>query len=207
LLASVTNPAGETTQLDYENPEDAANQCADNDAREDCCRPDGTNCEGLLSEMIEPEGGLHTYEYNWRGRLVRDSGPEGFEKTVARTLSDDGNGYSVSVETATGARRTYSTAYDTEEQRIERTTTTLDGRTSTSIDERDRIVSTAVDGTETTYIRGPDPRFDMYSPVPREVVIRTPAGRTMTMETLRGVTGADGGRCRRRPPERPRSTG
>ena len=49
-------------------------------------------------------------------------------------------------------------------------------------------VTTAPDGTETTAMLGPDPRFGLAAPVATSTTIRTPAGLTMTVAKSRSVT-------------------
>lgn len=52
---------------------------------------------------------------------------------------------------------------------------------------------TAADGTITTVLEGPDPRFGMQSPIPSTLTITTPSGLTATTTTTRGATLADPG--------------
>ena len=148
----VTNSAGETTSIGYESG-------------------------GLLTTFTRPGGRTSRYEYDALGRLVRAENAVGAVQQLTRT--ETLSAITVAVSSGEGRVTKYTTeALDNGDRR--RTVERPSGATTrlTVTPERTRV-SVAPDGTTTTQIPGPDPRWGMRAPVPLDEVTRTPAGRTM----------------------------
>ncbi len=163
-LAEAKNPAGEATKMTYHG------------------------AGGLLATFKTPGGGTSELTYDATGRLTKDVSADGVTTTLERTQSTDG----VSVKVTAGDRLT---TYHLEtlptgerQRRIVRpgglTTvakTLLDGST-----ER-----TDPDGTKTTQVNGPDPRWGSRVIVPQERTVKTPGGKEKTSTWTRTVSLTD----------------
>lgn len=157
-LGSVTDPGGNATRMTYSS-------------------------DGLLATYTDPNGNVHPMTYDTLGRLTKDENPAGGFWALARTDSATGHTntltsalgrtQSYQVETlATGGRRTVNTDASGLQ------TTTVIGADGT------RTV-TAPDGTVTTLIQGPDPRWGMQAPLVAALTRRTPGGVTSTVGSTR----------------------
>jgi RHS repeat-associated protein len=182
-LAAVSDPEGHRHELDYHQYGDGSpNACPDSaEQTDDCCLDDGSNCEGLLSSFVEPTGAIHTYRYDHLGRLVEDTGPEGFSKSLARLEGSETIDYTVDITTARGA----TTSYSVEHLDDERTRYTKTLPTDEAIEREvgdDTTHATLPDGTTVSAELSPDPRFEMHAPYARRVVTQTPSGLTSVAE-------------------------
>ncbi len=160
-LASITNPANESVQLSYTS-------------------------DGLLTTFTDPRTNVSRYSYDAAGRLTRAEDAAGGATTLART--DIANGFSVALTTALGRTTTYQVErLPTGDQR--RLDTFPDG-TQTELMIRQDGTRTArfADGTVTTVVQGPDPRFGMQAPVLSTFSIATPGGLSSTATTQRSAT-------------------
>jgi RHS repeat-associated protein len=165
-LASITNPAGEEISFTH-------------------------TAEGLLTSMTDARGGLHTYEYDDFGRLIRDIQPGGGFKELARTTGD--TGYAVSLTTALGRVTTYL-IQNLPGKKQNRITTTPSGlQTETRISPDGKREVTAPDGTITTIVEGPDVRFGMLAPLEALRTIRLPGGLTYSARHTQTATLMEGG--------------
>ncbi|WP_438035729.1 hypothetical protein [Sorangium sp. So ce204] len=160
-LWKVTNPANETTTLSY--------------------YPNS----GLLQSLEDPLGRLHQFEFDAKGRLIRDEDPADGYKQLTRTETP--NGHRVTVTTAMGLTRGYEVATlpDGSKQRIR---TGSDGlSTVEQISTSGARTTTAADGTVTSIEVNGDPRFGMQSPLVSSEVTTTPLGRTRQVTRSRSV--------------------
>ena len=164
-LASVTNPAGEMTQLNY-----------------------GT--EGLLTGVTGPRGAGFTYSmtYDALGRLTYAHNPAGGSSTLVRTELADG--HRVGITTALGRTNSYLTETLATGVKHHRNTF-QDGTVAESHTGTDGINTTTLpDGTITTNVPGPDPRFGMQAPLIKDSSVAT-GGLTSNTANSRSVTLTD----------------
>jgi RHS repeat-associated protein len=160
-LAGVANPAGESVQLTY-------------------------SAGGLLSALTDPRGNLHRFSYDDQGRLIKDEDPLGGFKSLARSEQD--HGFSVALTTAGGMTTTYQLEYlpDGGQRRVN---TCSCGLTTVDLIVADGSQTiTAPDGTVTTEVLGPDPRFGMLAPLTASLIVKTPSGLTSTVSAARSIT-------------------
>jgi YD repeat-containing protein len=163
-LAAVTNPAGETYQMHYGD-------------------------RGLLTRFEDPNGHASTLGYGDHGRLSSDRNAAGGSQNLSR--QDLGpKSYEVIVASALGV---------TDKQRVERLSTDDEQRTFTLPDNtkttvlrktNDETQIAEADGTQTTLVEGPDPRFGMMAPVARSLTTTT-GGLTAVLTTERTADLAD----------------
>ncbi|MGH7165275.1 MAG: Ig-like domain-containing protein, partial [Nitrospiraceae bacterium] len=160
-LASIITPAGETTALTYAT-------------------------DGLLARLKDARANTHTYTYDTLGRLIKDEDPAGGFAALART--DQANGYTVSLSSTLGR----TTSYQVERLLaggLRRVTTDPSGLvTATVVSTNGTTTLTAPEGTLTTQVQGPDPRFGMQAPLLKSLSVQTPGGLTSTLSTTRTVT-------------------
>ncbi|WAK01496.1 NHL domain-containing protein [Methylobacter sp. YRD-M1] len=137
-LAKVTNPAGESHEMVYTD-------------------------DGLLTSFKDPRGNASTFTYDALGRLLTDINASNGGSTLSRTELVDG--HAVSLTTALD-RVTTHTMRNLSTGDRERTHTRPDNTISTTLEKTDgTFVTTEADGTVTTLVQGPDPRFSMLAPV------------------------------------------
>lgn len=143
---------------------------------------------GLLGTFTDRRGGAHQFGYDDSGRLISDKAPDGFLQTLERQATP--NGYTVTLKTLLGRARLYSVERTPDGPEIRRFTTP-DGLTQ----ERDRadvtLDETAADGTKSTSVLAPDPRFAMQVPTIAQSTQTTPSGRTLITTRSRSFTPAD----------------
>ncbi|MCL6613782.1 MAG: hypothetical protein K6U03_04055, partial [Firmicutes bacterium] len=169
-LQSITNPAGERVNLRY--------------------TPDG-----LLTELVDPRGGLHLFAYNGLGRLVRDEDPAGGVTILER--EEFGNGYVVTMRKKVDARSELVTTYKVENLPTGETRMTNAGCCGgpivsvVSLDGTTTIIHP--DGTVTTTVYGPDPRFGMQAPIVAKMTVETPGGLVYEQEAYRDAVLAEPG--------------
>ena len=157
-LASVTNPANETVRLDY-------------------------YAGGLLKTVTDPKGHGDHFIYDATGRLVRNTNAGHGGWTIART--QEGRGYTASMTSAEGR----TSSFKVEPLAIgdrRQVNTAPDGTVQTKLFKTNGEETTiATDGTVTTVLEGPDPRFGMQAPVPGAVSVKLPSGLTSNTTTAR----------------------
>lgn len=147
-LASVTGPGGDAYQASY-------------------------NPGGLLTSFTNARGQVSRYTFNSVGRLLTATSADEFGQTLVR--SEDSAGHRVSRTTALGRTTIYSAENVSAGSR--RTTTFPDGTRAQVEQGSDGVVRTTMpDGTSTTILTGPDPRFGMQAPLRRSA--------SMTMGSL-----------------------
>jgi RHS repeat-associated protein len=161
-LTKVTNPGGKSHIMDY-----------------------GTG--GLLTSFTDPLGHTSTMDYDSLGRLIKDEDPaNGYTELSRENLG--GGSYRVTTTNAVGGTRSYGVEFlpDGNTRR-----TSVDGRgfvTTTLIGTDGTRTVTTPDGTVTTTVYGPDPRFGMLSPVVTSQTVRLPSGLTSTTTGSRTAT-------------------
>jgi RHS repeat-associated protein len=162
-LASVTNPADETYRMAY-------------------------TADGLLTAFETPNGHASAFRYDGLGRLIEDRDAAGNAQTLVRTWL--AQGYEVAHATAEGRGFIH---------RVERLATGDKRRTfvdpaglgtTALLQTNGTTTLTEPDGTITTRVEGPDPRFGMQAPIPESLTLRT-GGLTASLATTRTATLAD----------------
>jgi RHS repeat-associated protein len=145
-LASVTDPAGGAVALTY-------------------------GSGGLLSTLTDARGGGHRFTYDAQGRLTRDQDPAG-AKMLGRT--EQGDGYTVALTDPLNRTTTYQVAHLPMgvEEDVQTDPSGLRTVRTMGMDGSDR--TTAPDGTETSTLETPDPRFGMQAPVFAVQEVATP---------------------------------
>ncbi|MGX2029945.1 PKD domain-containing protein [Methylocaldum gracile] len=163
-LATVTNPAGETHRMSY-------------------------TADGLLTAFTDPKQQSNIFTYDDLGRLSQDVNAAGGGWTVTATAED--SGYTTAMTTAEGCTTQFAVEHLTTGDRRQVNTypdgTVLDRLFKTTGEE----TVTAPDGTLTTVLEGPDPRFGMQAPVAASTTVKTPSGLTATVTRNRTATLAD----------------
>jgi YD repeat-containing protein len=145
-LAKVTNPAGESHEMAY-------------------------TVDGLLTSFKDPRGNASTFTYDALGRLLTDMNASAGGSTLSRTELADG--HAVSLTSALNRLTSHSVRNLSTGDR-ERTHTQPDNTTSMTLEKTDgTIATTEADGTVTTLVQGPDPRFSMLAPVTQSLQIST----------------------------------
>ncbi len=135
-LSQMTNPANETTAFSYTS-------------------------DGLMTSMTNPRGGVSSYAYDTLGRLIRNTSPVGGVQTLSRTALP--NGVSIRVTNPLSHTTEYRLENLPNGNRL-RTVVAPNGTASTVLTKADgTMVMNLPDGTTTTNVVGPDPRFGMQS--------------------------------------------
>ncbi|MEW6039323.1 MAG: PKD domain-containing protein [Pseudomonadota bacterium] len=160
-LAAVANPVGETYQMSY-------------------------SADGLLLGFTDPKGQANTFEYDGLGRLTRDTDAAGGGWTLART--EQALGFTTRMTSAEGRTTDFRVEVRANGDR-HLVNTYPDG----GVEERWFTTAgesrySSADGTLTTVLKGPDPRFGMQAPVVSKRVTKTPAGLTATVTQSRTAT-------------------
>jgi RHS repeat-associated protein len=160
-LASIANPAGKAFQMIY-------------------------TVDGLLTAFADPKGNASLMTYDALGRLTRDQNAAGGFWALART--ELANGYEARMTSAENRTTTYRVEnLSTGDKR--RTNLFPDGTQTTSlIQTNGTTVDTAPDGTITTTVEGPDPRFGMQAPITQSFRVKAPSGLTLTTTATRSAT-------------------
>jgi len=163
-LATLTNPAGETTQLT-------------------------SSADGLLQTYSTPRNHAYRFGYDSLGRLTRDEDPATGFKTLDRTGT--ANTYTVTLTTALNRTSTYRVeplaTGGTRQRDTEPDGTQTEIRTGADAVR----TTTAANGTVTSLTEGPDPRFGMQAPIPKALTLRMPSGLTSSWAMTRAVTLGD----------------
>jgi RHS repeat-associated protein len=160
-IEKITNTANESVQLNYTS-------------------------DGLLTGKTDPNGNKYNFSYDDKGRLLRDSDPVGGLKTLSR--SDSEGGYTVALNTAMNRTTTYQVENIAEgvQRRIN---TFPDGLQRERLKDKSNGTQTTSfpNGKKVTLALGPDPRWDMQSPIAKSQTIST-GGLTSTSTQTRTVT-------------------
>ncbi|MGQ0594444.1 MAG: NHL domain-containing protein, partial [Gammaproteobacteria bacterium] len=164
FLTSISNPASEHYILEH-------------------------TARGLLTAFTDPNGNPDRFEYDELGRLAKNTNAGGGGWTL--THAKNAQGYTNAMTTAEGRTTTFEVDPLTTGDR-EQVNTYPDGTVQTKrFQTHGAETTTAPDGTVTTRLEGPDPRFGMLAPVPTSVTTKLPSGLTATLTTARQATLAD----------------
>lgn len=164
FLAKAIDPSGKVTQMTY-----------------------GTN--NLLSSLIDPNSGVHVYTYDALGRLIQDNDPSGGFSLLARI--DDLTGFTVSFSTALGRVSQYLVAQLVTGGSRRENTEPTGAKTVAQIGLNGVSTVTQADGTVTTTVQGPDPRWGSQAPLTTSKTIRLPSGQTLILAQSQEVTLSD----------------
>ena len=139
--------------------------------------------------MQYPGGEITTYGYDAQGRLELVDPPGSVYQTLHRT--ELSNGYEVAQTTAMSRTTTYRMENLSTGDRL--MTNTFPGNIQSSTLTRTDGTNTLTypDGTVASMTLGPDPRFGMQAPIPKEVTVNTPGGLLKTTNLQRTVSLAD----------------
>ncbi|AXQ29222.1 hypothetical protein D0B54_11210 [Solimonas sp. K1W22B-7] len=155
-LASLTYPNGSSWSMDY----------------------DGA---GLLTRFETPNGHANAYAYDGDGRLNSDVAPnEGGWQLARESLGD--SGYRTTMTSGEGRVSSFTVQLDALNARVY-TDKGPDGLASMRRYLADVTTVEEPDGTVTTAREGPDPRFQLFSPLITDRSIATPSG-LMRQQTL-----------------------
>ena len=165
FLASITNPARETTRLAH-----AAG--------------------GLLTSITSPAGATYTAAYTALGQVVRANDPAGGFSELSRQTAT--NGFTVIQTTATGRTNQYRVA-DLSPSRQRQTDVWATGATderitSASATQTNRWAS----GVTESLAFGGDPRYGMVVPLTTLRMVATPAGLVSTNRFTRTTNSIQG---------------
>ncbi|MBT9098540.1 PASTA domain-containing protein [Methylovulum psychrotolerans] len=163
-LASVSNPAGETHRIAY-------------------------TADGLMSQFTDPNDNSTNFGYDSLGYLLKDTnaGLGGWTVTRTETVS----GHSNTMTTAEGHATSFSV--DTLPWGDRRQVNTYpDGTTQTKLFKTTGEETTASpDGSFSSLLQKPDPRFGVQAPVSGTSSVRLPSGLTLAASTTRTARLAD----------------
>jgi RHS repeat-associated protein len=160
LLSAIINPANDTTRFTY---------------------ADG----GLMTSLTDPRLNMHTFDYDAVGRLRIDMDPAGGFKQYDRTQFY--NGYEILATSAEGRKKKYKVESLTTGG-VKMTNTEENGLATIKIEGRNGIDSTITsDGTITTTLYLPDPRYGMEAPL-SNVTTKLPSGLTSTTSEGRVIS-------------------
>ncbi len=157
-LASVTNPAGEAHRIAY-------------------------TANGLMTQFTDPKGNINRFEYDSVGRLLKDTNAGLGGWTIAHT--ENATGYTNAMTTAEGRTTTFKVEPLSTGDR-QQINTYPGGTVQTKLFKTNgEETTTAPDGTVTSVLEGPDPRFGMQAPVPAAITVKLPSGLTSNTTTVR----------------------
>ncbi|MCC7374768.1 MAG: hypothetical protein IT581_08930 [Verrucomicrobiales bacterium] len=159
-LERVRNPAGATTLFEYRSG-------------------------GLLSRFTDARLQALAFSYDELGRLVRDADPAGGFKALART--DTETGHIVELSTALGRTNRYEVVHTTTGDRKRLYTFPTGLRAEYEEQPNGQFITRLPDGSVSTVLLGPDPRWGMLSPVVASSTTVTPGGLTNEVTTARTV--------------------
>jgi RHS repeat-associated protein len=163
-LASITNPANEAVQMTYTD-------------------------DGLLTTLTNARGHASNFSYDALGRLTKDENPAGGSWTLAR--QEFANGYDASLRSALNRATSYRVEKLSTGDRQWRNTGPDGTQTQTLFKTNGSTVTTSADGTLTTLVEGPDPRFGMQAPITKSVTTKQPSGLTASLSIARSVNLSD----------------
>ncbi len=161
-LGSVIDPAGESTSMTYYQG-------------------------GLLKSFTDARGNTATMTYDNQGRLTEDHDALYGYTTLARTELGGGSYKVITMDAENGTRQ-----YEVDLSLGGETRTFTDGRGFKTVTGFSKSNGTETvkdpDGTVTTSILGPDPRFGMLAPVVTSEVVTMPSGLKSTTTDTRMAT-------------------
>jgi len=162
-ISAITNPAAETVQFAYSDT-------------------------GLMRQMIDGRGNVFSFTYDALGRLSHDQNPAGGFLTLERTDQTEGEGYTVTTNTALNRSTAYQTEYLATGQKRS-TNTSPTGAQAVSLAELDGNETTVLpDGMSLKTVPEGDPRFGLTAPIEKRQSVKTPSGLTLNLSTTRTVT-------------------
>ncbi|MEK7322121.1 MAG: hypothetical protein AABZ84_03465 [Pseudomonadota bacterium] len=139
--------------------------------------------DGLLLSFTDPRNHTSHMTYDALGRLTRDENAAGGFWNLTR--ADLETGYHVSMSSALGRTTSYA---------VERLPIGNDGTLAiTTVKPDGTETRLEPDGTMISVLHGPDPRFGMQAPLPKNTTITTPSGLTSNTTITRTVTLATAG--------------
>jgi RHS repeat-associated protein len=157
-LVRVTNPAGQTYNMTY--------------------TPDG-----LLTQFLDRRSQANTFQYDSLGRLIRDTNAGGGGWILSR--AELGKGYKTTMTTAEGRQLSFTVEPQSNGDRLQ-INTGADGTAQQRLFKPNgQEITIQPDGTVIALQEGPDPRFGMQSPIPKNLTVRAPSGLTSTATTAR----------------------
>lgn len=163
-LASITDPASDAHYFTYSE-------------------------DGLMQSMTDPRGNTSNFQYNIVGRLISDSDALGNAQTLSRQTIE--NGFKVVLKSPLNRKIEHLVAKLPIGDQV-RTLIGADGNSTQSVEQKNgTVTTTAPDGTVTTAVKGPDPRFKMQSPLPKSVKIKVPGISQFDSGLVRSVTQSD----------------
>ena len=163
-LEAVTNPASETTHYGYDSG-------------------------GLLTAVVSPQLKSYSFSYDSSGRLILAQDPGGGSLTLTR--SDTGSDYEV-VSTSGLLRTSKFRIESLSTGGTHRVNTYADGtKTDITLKTDGSNQTTLPEGTASSLVQGPDPRFGMQSPIMKSLTVTTPAGLNLVSTTESSATLAD----------------
>lgn len=171
LLTRVENPNNEAVALEY-------------------------GVGGLLTSLTDARSGVHTFQYDSTGRLLKDSNPGGGFKTLTRTKPTSGpgagkGGFAVDVTTAEGRVTRHTSERVGSLQR--RTTRSPAGVSTVSDVGADATrLTTHPDGTTESVRHGNDIRLGMGAPFVAGHTTTLPSGLTRVASASQSVTRPSG---------------
>jgi RHS repeat-associated protein len=180
----VKSPYGQSTLLAVNDANDAA-EITDPIGRKTTITWTATT-DGLIEKVDDPKQKAKTFIYDPSGRLISDTDPTGYAKTLARAEVD--NGWSVAV-TENKQTTTYTTAYSLDTWT--RTVTHPDGTKSVVIDSGHALSRKFPDGTKEDVTFAADMSFGAQALVPYEDTVTLPSGKALTSESMRAKGMAD----------------
>jgi RHS repeat-associated protein len=183
LPTSIVSPYGQITTLAMDS-HGFLNQMTD-PAHDTLSFTYGTT--GLMTARKDANGNTYDYSYDSSGKLMKDADPAGGFTTLTRAKT--ASGYTVTQTTATGQKTEFQTALETPTwfddgtfftQKLNNTWPNgLQASGSQTLQNGQISASTALpDGTTTTSIEGPDPRWGIQVPV---TTVKTLKFGTLTM--------------------------
>jgi RHS repeat-associated protein len=160
FLSHVSSPSGESLQMNY-------------------------TADGLLTSLTNPRGHTSSYTFDPKGLLTSATDPAAATKTLARTGTNQD--FTVTITSPLGRTTSYRVErLNTGDMKL--TTTGAGCQVQTLIGRDGTETSTSMDGTTTSFVPGPDPRWGMQTPLPTSTTLRTPSGLVQTSIRQRTAT-------------------
>ncbi len=145
--------------------------------------------DGLLNTFTDPRGNASQMTYDALGFLTKDTNAAGGFTALARAGTS--GSYTVTATSALN-RVQIKQVTNLAAGQESRVLTDASGLRTTILRGTDeKSTTTTPDGTVTTKVEGPDPRFGMRAPLTKSLSIQTPSGLTLTSTTTRTATLSD----------------
>ncbi len=149
-----------------------------------------TYANGLLQTYTDARGGVHRFQFDANGLLIKDQDPAGGSKGLNRTMTE--TGFNVDVTTAMGRTTSHKVDF-TLAGGTSWTNTAPDGTKATSSYDLVNWSASFPDGSTQTSVEAPDPRFLLQAPVAAQSTFTTPGGLTWNSTTARTAQLSDPG--------------